>query len=147
MTEDETVPAQSPRQAAAPTEDRRADDRQWCRTCRHAQPYEVAGHRFTATFTCANVEAFGGVSIAGHQSPMRVAEDFGCRFHFPKEVHAKPAAPEDAFREACSALLVAMATNSTINDREAETLLDAMEDIDLRDGLRVSLGMFGLRGA
>lgn len=57
-----------------------------------------------------------------------------------------PRQAEDAYLEAVSALLVAMATNSTINDREAETLLDAMEDIDLRDGLRVSLGMYGLRG-
>lgn len=58
-----------------------------------------------------------------------------------------PRQAEDAFREACSALLVALATGSTINDHEAEALLDAMEDIDLRDGLRVSLGMYGLRGA
>lgn len=57
-----------------------------------------------------------------------------------------PRQAEDAYLAAVSALLVAMATGSTINDREAEALLDAMEDIDLRDGLRVSLGMYGLCG-
>lgn len=58
-----------------------------------------------------------------------------------------PRQADAAYMAAVSALLVAMATNSTINDREADALLDAMEDVDLRDGLRVSLGMYGLRGA
>lgn len=57
----------------------------------------------------------------------------------------RQATPDDRYLAACSALLVAMATNSTLTDDEADALLDAMPDVDLRDGLRVGLAMGGLR--
>lgn len=52
---------------------------------------------------------------------------------------------QDAYLAACSALLHAMATDSTVEERHVDTLLDAMPDVDLRDGLRVWLKEAGLR--
>ena len=52
---------------------------------------------------------------------------------------SRQATPDEAYLAACSALLVAMATNSTINDQEAEALLDAMPDAAMRDGLAFAL--------
>lgn len=57
-----------------------------------------------------------------------------------------PRQAEDGYLAAVSALLLAIATNGVITPEECDTLLDAMPDIDLRDGLRVGLGMLGLRG-
>ena len=57
-----------------------------------------------------------------------------------------PRQAEDAYLAAVSALLVAIATNSTVTPDECDALLDAMPDVDMRDGLRVGLGMLGLRG-
>lgn len=53
--------------------------------------------------------------------------------------------PANAFLAACSALLMAIATNSTITDAEVDVLLDAMPDVDMRHGLRVGLNHAGLR--
>ncbi len=58
-----------------------------------------------------------------------------------------PTQADDAYLAACSALLVAVASNTTINAAEADALLDAMPDAELRDGLRVGLGMYGLLGS
>ena len=55
-----------------------------------------------------------------------------------------PRQADDRYLAACSALLVAMATNSTINDQEAEALLGAMPDAAMRDGLRFALGCCGV---
>lgn len=56
-----------------------------------------------------------------------------------------PRQAEDAFRQALSALLCAIATNTLITDAEAETLAAAMPD-DLRDKLWDGLKLLELRG-
>lgn len=50
-----------------------------------------------------------------------------------------PRQADEAYLAACRALLVALATNSTINDQEAEALLGAMPDAAMRDGLGFAL--------
>ena len=57
-----------------------------------------------------------------------------------------PAQPAAQFLAAASALLVAIATNSTLDAADAELLLDSMDDADLREGLRVGLGEMGVLG-
>ena len=59
---------------------------------------------------------------------------------------AAPRQADDAYLAAVSALLVAIATQTTVTVDECDTLLDAMPDVDMRDGLRIGLGMLGLRG-
>ena len=51
----------------------------------------------------------------------------------------RQATPDDRYLAACSALLVALATNSTLTDDEAEELLGAMPDAAMRDGLGFAL--------
>ena len=58
-----------------------------------------------------------------------------------------PMQAEDAYLAAVSALLVAIATNTTITVEEAITLADAMPGDNMPEGLMVGLGMLGLRGA
>ncbi len=54
--------------------------------------------------------------------------------------------PSSAFLAACTSLLLAIATNSVVVSAEVDVLLDAMPDVDLRDGLRVGLRDHGLWG-
>lgn len=56
-----------------------------------------------------------------------------------------PRQAEDEFRQAVSALLVAIATNGLVTSDEADLLADAMPD-ELRAGLVVGLELYGLRG-
>jgi len=53
-----------------------------------------------------------------------------------------PKQADNAFLAACNALLLAMATNSLIDDDEADVLCDAMPDSDLSAGLRAALIRF-----
>ena len=46
-----------------------------------------------------------------------------------------PRQADEAYLAACSALLVALATNSTLTDDEAEALLGAMPDAAMRNSL------------
>ena len=50
-----------------------------------------------------------------------------------------PRQADEAYLAACSALLVALATNGTLTDDEAEELLGAMPDAAMRDGLGFAL--------
>lgn len=56
-----------------------------------------------------------------------------------------PTQADDAYLAAVSALLVAIATNGLVTRDEADVLADAMPD-ELRAGLVVGLGLYGLRG-
>ena len=58
-----------------------------------------------------------------------------------------PRQADDAFLASCNALLVALATDSMIEDAEADVLCGAMPDASLRDGLRVAFGQHGLHQA
>lgn len=57
----------------------------------------------------------------------------------------QPEQPGSAYLAAVWALLLAIATNTTLSLDEADVLLDAMPDHDLRDGLRVQLDVLQLR--
>lgn len=57
-----------------------------------------------------------------------------------------PRQAEDAYLAAMSALLVAIATNGLLTVEEADTLVDAMPDLELAAGLRVGFTLYGLHG-
>lgn len=57
-----------------------------------------------------------------------------------------PRQAEDAYLAAVSALLVAIATNGLLTVEEADTLVDAMPDLELAAGLRVGFTLYGLHG-
>ena len=55
-----------------------------------------------------------------------------------------PRQADEAYLAACSALLVALATNSTLTDDESEALLGAMPDSTMRDDLGYALYVAGV---
>ena len=57
-----------------------------------------------------------------------------------------PRQAEDAYLASVSALLVAIATNGLLTVEEADTLVDAMPDLELAAGLRVGFTLYGLHG-
>ena len=57
-----------------------------------------------------------------------------------------PRQAEDAYLAAVSALLCAIATNGLLTVEEADTLVDAMPDLELAAGLRVGFTLYGLHG-
>lgn len=57
-----------------------------------------------------------------------------------------PRQAEDAYLAAVSALLVAIATNTTVTADEAQCLVEAMPDDEMCSGLAFALDDYGLLG-